>query len=225
MRLTSRELLSIADIHIEALKSARRRDQIAIGFGGHDIVAAKMYLPVDVVALMISSALSKTFGAGLASALTRASADMVLIAVAQAGVSNATVPLAIIDLVRSDGRRAYVASTAAVEPSAPEGYVVERAMSLNVSRIIDQVRARAARADLDLGAPFLPEPGSEALDAMMRPFVDTNLMGSVIEAKSLRRRDMLARKAGEVARRVAMSGVSHGTRDRVTGVTETAATI
>jgi hypothetical protein len=39
VRLTPTELLHIAGISAEALKSMRRRDQIAIGFSGDDIVA------------------------------------------------------------------------------------------------------------------------------------------------------------------------------------------
>jgi len=217
-RITAREVLQLSDIGDEALKSMRRRDQIAIAFGGHDIVAAKMYLPVDGVALMISSALSETYGASTAAALTRASADKVLIAVAQAGVSNATVPLAIIDLVRGDGRRAYVASAAAVEPSAADGYVLERVTSINVSHIIDQVRARAARIDLDLSAPFLPAPDSVEFAEIMAPYAE--LEAGIVEARSIRKRDAAAQRVGARSRVIAMGGASHrSARSRVTEVT------
>jgi hypothetical protein len=215
VRLTPRELLTITDIDIEALKSMRRRHQIAIAFGGEDVVSSRMYTACDAVALMISSALAKSYGASLAAALTRASADVVLIAIAQAGVSKQNVPLAIIDLTRDDGRRAYITCTDAVEPpnaAAAQGYVLERVVSINVSHIFGVVRANATRIGLDLSAPFLPEPGSETFDAMMGPFVDANLMGSLIEAKSLRKRDMLARKAGAQARAHAIGGI---VRDKV----------
>ena len=95
MRLTSREVLQIAGIGDEALKSMRRRHQIALAFGGDDSVAAKMYLPVDAVALMLSSTLARTYGASLAASLVRASADMVLIAGAQAEASKNNVPYSV----------------------------------------------------------------------------------------------------------------------------------
>jgi len=102
VRLTPRELLSIAEINVEAMKSARRRHQIAIAFGGDDIVTGKMYLPVDACALLLSSTLARTYGASLAASLVRASADVVLIAGAQAEASKNNVPFAIVDLVRGD---------------------------------------------------------------------------------------------------------------------------
>ena len=75
----------------------------------------------------------------------RACPDVVLIAIAQAGVSKDSVPLAITDLARSDGRRAFFASTgAAVEPpnaATEHSFALVRTASVSVSHIVSVVRA------------------------------------------------------------------------------------
>jgi hypothetical protein len=63
VRLTPAELLNIAGISAEALKSMRRRGQIAIGLSGDDIAASRMYVRLDALASMLSSTLARTFGA------------------------------------------------------------------------------------------------------------------------------------------------------------------
>ena len=112
VRLTRTELLTIADINVEALKSQRRRDQIALAFSDDDVVAGKMYTPVDAVALMISAALAQSHGAVLAASLVRATprrgSDRHRAGWRQQGQRAASRSSI---WSRNDGRRAYFAGT------------------------------------------------------------------------------------------------------------------
>jgi hypothetical protein len=106
-----------------------------------------MYAPHDAVALMLSSTLARTYGAGLAASLMRAFGNVLLVVLAQAEASATDVAFAVIDLVHDDGRRAYLCSGDAELGNSPaaQGFVAERVTTVNVSRIIRAVRDGAAR--------------------------------------------------------------------------------
>jgi hypothetical protein len=84
MRLTLDELLTITDTSEDALKSMRRRGQIALAFGRSDAFRSLWYLPVDAVAMLLTMALAKVYGAGIAAQMVRMFGGAWLTVVAQA---------------------------------------------------------------------------------------------------------------------------------------------
>jgi hypothetical protein len=91
-----------------------------------------------------------------------------------------------------------------------------------VSAVMPSGTTPATRIGLDLSAPFLPESGSEAFDAMMAPYAD--MVSAVVEQKTLRKRDAAMRKLGERVRALAMGGIVRGNvRDRKSELSATAA--
>lgn len=205
-RLTARELLRLADIGPEAARSMRRRRHIALAFGADDIPARSMFAPIDAVCLILSSALSKAYGATLAASLVRAFADVVLIVAAEAEVGMANdVLVAFADLAHGDGRGAYLAcgADAMMELAAAKGFTIERATTVNISGIIRAVRAK--RVGVDLSEAFLPVPTMADFADMLKPF-EGGPMGIIVEQKSLTKRDASARKLGVQVRMQMIGG-------------------
>jgi hypothetical protein len=213
LRVTPTELLNITSITPEALKSMRRRDQIALAFSGDDITASRMYAGIDATAPMLSATLARTYGAGMAASLVRGFGNVVLLVVAEAEASTlggtTDVAFSVIDLVNDDGRRAYLCSGDAelANSQAAQGFVAERITTINFTKIIRAVRDGGARLGLDLSAPFLPAPDSVEFAEVMQLY-DPEVMGLVVEQKALKRRDMLARKIGAQVRARAMGGAA-----------------
>jgi len=230
-RLTLGELTTITDIGVEELKSKRRRDQLAFAFGCSDASARLRYVPSDCVAVMVTKDLAKTHGAKQAAQIVRAFADGMLRAVALSEADIALdVMFVVTDFVDADGKRAFLASAAqgatadAVAADAVEvtGYVAERINAVNISRIVRVVRANAARLRIDLREAFMPAPNSAEFDDLMKSFEE--LPSGIVEARALRRHEVAARKAGELARAVAMGGTGRrNPRERASEVTATAA--
>jgi hypothetical protein len=207
VRLTPRELLSITDIGAEGLKSMRRRDNIAIAFGGDDVVASKMYTPIDAVALLLSSTLARTYGAGTAASLVRAFANVLLVVVAEAEASTVETPISVVEFRDDDDRRAFLvcggdAMGELAKSPATQGYRLEAITTVNISGIIAKVRTSAARLGLNLGAAFVPPADSVAFAEMMQSYD----WGVFVEEKALKKRDRAARKIGVEVRALAMGG-------------------
>ena len=95
----------------------------------------------------------------------------------------------------------------------------ERVVSVNVTRTIRTIRASASAEHIDLSGAFMPVPGSVEFDEIMSPFAE--LPPGIVEMRAMRRREVAARKAGVLARSVAMGGahVRSNARGRVLEVT------
>lgn len=206
IRLRLNEVLALTDTGMEALKSRRRRGEVAIGLGGCELLASGCYAPIDCVAILLATALTEVYGAKVAGQLVRGFADVVLTTIGEAEADRAhDVMLAVIDCVDADGKRAFLASAAHdAGAGAPNGYTVERINAVNVSQIIRAVRASAVRFRIDLNDVFMPAPVSETFAAIMAPFAE--MPGGIVAARDLRRRETAARRAGEASRAIAMGG-------------------
>jgi hypothetical protein len=78
--------------------------------------------------------------------------------------------------------------------------------TVNLSYIIRTVRAVAARnAVPGFDHVFMFAPGSEEFAATMRPYLEAELP-DVVEEHALRRVEAMARRAGALARSIAMGG-------------------
>jgi hypothetical protein len=216
-RLTRHEVMhDIVGTTKEGLKSLMRRQHVALAFGIADAPASIWYTPCDAVSMLIAMQLAKSYGAATAARLTRAFADTVLTAIAQAeGDFAQDVLFCIIDLVHEvDGKRGYLACgalNAAPESIAAElatlakdGYAIEQIISVNVSRIIRQVRVTAAGQGLDLTGRFLPRPESDEFKQLLEPFAA--VPAGIVELRSLKNRDAVVRRVGAQARARAMAG-------------------
>ncbi|MBR0900976.1 hypothetical protein JQ616_38975 [Bradyrhizobium tropiciagri] len=207
-RLTLSELLHVTNTGEEALKSMRRRGQIALAFGLRDAFASSWYLPVDAVSMLVTSALAKVYGVSNAAVLVRISGDVLLQIVAGAEADTDTdAMLCVMDLVRErDGVRAYFVSCAAVDAFLPElprscethDFVPERLIMINVSQVIRALRVSALRIGVDLTAPFLPPPDSLEFQKLMASY--SQLPHTMVELHTIKKRDALARKIGAKAR-------------------------
>jgi hypothetical protein len=224
-RLTLDEITNICDIGAEQLKSLRRRDQIALAFGGNTAWAvATWYMPADCVGLMLTTALAQAYDMTVAAQLVRAFGAQWLHAVAKAEAAETDAGFdawfAVADLVRrDDGSRSLMAwctgsVTLAGLPEA-NGPMFERITMINISRIVRAVRVNAARCDLDLSAPFMPAPDSDDFQEIMAAYARET--GGFVEARALKKAEASARRLGGQARAIMMrrrgSGQIPSTRD------------
>jgi hypothetical protein len=227
-RLTLDEIMSICDFGIEQLKSLRRRDQIALAFGGNTAWAvATWYMPADCVGLMLTAALAKAYDMTIAAQIVRAFGDAWLTAVAKADAdteidAETDASFAVADLVRKDdSQRALMAwcagSAALAQLPEAKSYTIERVTVVNVSSIVRAVRANAASCDLDLSSPFMPAPDSEQFAEIMAPYAAIET-GVVVEVRALEKREALVRRLGEQARAIAMGRRGSGVRTRERGL-------
>ena len=93
----------------------------------------------------------------------------------------------------------------------------ERVVSVNVTRTIRTIRASASAEHIDLSGAFMPVPGSVEFDEIMLPFGE--LPGGIVETSAFRKRESAMRKAGALARSVAMGGrVAAGNRAKTTSL-------
>jgi hypothetical protein len=216
-RITLSELLTATETSVEALKSMRRRDHVALAFGRRDALASSWYLPVDAVGIHLTTALAKVYGATLAAQMVRTFGDVLLTVVAQAEADFASdAHFAVVDFVNeTDGRSAHlacgardatpeaVAAMVARSPAA-QGYVVARINVVNVSHVIRVIRTTAARHGIDLTARFLPAPDSDEFQGLMQPYAQQET--GIVERSARRKREAIARRIGEQARARAMGG-------------------
>jgi hypothetical protein len=192
----------ITNIGQEQLKSMRRRGQFAAAFSCSTALATMRYTAADAVALLLSAELARTYGAKPAAQLVLMLGGAVLRAISEAESSSADAVVGIADLTRdSDGRRAHLACGAAAVGA--EGFATERVVACNISRLVRRVRVEAERAGIDLSAPFMPTPDSAEFSAILASYAELDL---VVEAGARRKRLADARRAGELARAVAMGG-------------------
>jgi hypothetical protein len=215
LRITKAELLRLTGVGTEEDKSLHRRGQLAIAFGCDAAPASDWYMPVDCVAALATKSLAQSYRRSTAASLVRAFGHVLLGAVSKAEAARDTdAALMIIDFIReADGKRAYTACTVLdPQPETPQGFVVERVVTVNISFLIRCVCINAARCGIDLSAPFLPTPNSTSLAAIVKPYIDLALP-DVVEERALPRHERTARRAGEIARSIAMGGVVEtGTR-------------
>ncbi|MFL5239886.1 MAG: hypothetical protein ACJ8EL_20275 [Rhizomicrobium sp.] len=211
MRITLDELLTVTDISEDALKSMRRRGQIALAFSRNDAYRSLWYLPVDAVAMLLTMTLAKVYGASIAAQIVRMFGDVWLTVVAQAESDVSVDALfAVSDLIReADGRRAHLArgardaipeAIAAELARSPEGkgYVAERINLVNVSHIIRRIRVTAARHGIDLTSPLMLAPASEEFQELMQRYARQE--NGIVEARARRKREAIARRVGEQVR-------------------------
>jgi hypothetical protein len=224
-RLILDDITTITGIDPEALKSQRRRGQIAFAFGCSDASARLRYTAADVVAVMLTKELAQVYGAKLSARLVIMFGDVVLRAIAEAEADTANdTMISVADVERDDrrGHVAYVGRNAAVDavvgnPATEEkpgvstdvadDYTIERVVGVNVTRTIRTIRASAAAEHIDLSGAFMPVPGSVEYDAIMSAFGE--LPGGVVETGAFRKRESAMRKVGEKARLIAMGGAGH----------------
>jgi hypothetical protein len=213
MRLTRSELLTITGHTENGFSTKQRRAQWAMAYSRRDAGARDWYCPADAVAVLLTAELAKTHGATQAAALVLMFGGAVLRAIAEAEhASTGDVLLGVADLARDvDGRRAYLACSA-LDVGA-EGYTVERVTTINVSRLVRVVRINAERVGIGLSGALMPAPDSAEFSAILAPYSE---LQAVVEHSASARRKRLAdvRRAGELARALAMGGrvVSTGLR-------------
>jgi hypothetical protein len=188
----------------------RRRGQVALAFGRNDAFRSLWYLPVDAVAMLLTMALAKVYGASAASQTVRLFGDAWLAVVARAEADFATDALfAVVDFIGSGGRSAHMAcgahaatpeaiAAAVAKSPAAQGYVAERINAVNVSHIIRMVRTAAARHGIDLTDRFLPAPGTAEFAELMAPYKQQEI--GIVEVGARRKREASARRIGEQVR-------------------------
>jgi hypothetical protein len=114
-RLILSDVTAITGIDPEALKSQRRRGQIAFAFGSTDASARCRYVPADVVAVLLARGLAQVYGAAKAARLVIMFGDVVLRAIAEAEADTTTdVMFTVADVARDDrhGHVAYIGRNA-----------------------------------------------------------------------------------------------------------------
>jgi len=207
MRITLDELLTVTNTSEEQLKSARRRGQIALAFARNDAFRKLWYLPVDAVAMLLTMALAKVYGASVAAQMVRMFGDAWLTVVAQAETDFSMDALfAVVDFIHEgDGKRAHmacgardatpeaIAAMVAKSPAA-QGYVAER-----INRMI---RVTAARHGIDLTDRFMSAPGSSEFAELMAPYTQQAI--GIVELSARRKCEANARRIGELVRVRAM---------------------
>lgn len=216
MRLTLPELLSITETSNQALKSLRRRDQIALAFGQRHAYESLSYLPLDAVGMLLTGTLAKSYGHTEAAQLVRVYGDIWAQVVAEAEADFKTdASFCVVDFEReSDGKKATmaagareatperIAATVANTPEA-QGFVAVRINCVNISHLIRAIRISAAKHDIDLIRPFMPPPGSEEFQKLFAPYVELRDKAIAVTAKERKKREALVREAGTVSRMVA----------------------
>ena len=213
-RLILSDVTAITGVNTEALKSQRRRGQCAFAFGSTDASARCRYVPADVVAVMLTKDLAQVYGVKHAARLVIMFGDVVLRAIALSKADTTTgVMISVADVARDDrrGHLAFLTGTLGADVGAnvrnadvADAYIVERVVSVNVTRAIRMIRASASAEHIDLSGAFMPVPGSVEFDEIMSPFGE--LSGAIVETSAFRKRESAMRKAGERARLIAMGG-------------------
>jgi hypothetical protein len=209
-RITRAEAWLAGGTHGQREKSATHRGQSVAAFARDAVLAADWFSPVDSVVMRLSKVLAESYGKTTAASLTRSLSHIALAAVAAAEADRAkSVAFAVIDLVREkDGRRGYMAGCSRDVTEIVEGWTIERVSSVNVSFLIRLVRGVAARERLPgFDQSFMPAPDSEAFAVIVKPFIDAQLP-DLIEEHAMSRVETMARRAGALARRIAMGGAT-----------------
>jgi hypothetical protein len=215
MRLTLQELLKITATTDQGLRSLRRRGQIALAFGQRHAFDSLTYLPLDAVAMLLRGTLAKSYGQTEAAQFVRIYGDVWAQVVAEAEADFKTdVSFCIVDFEReNDGKKATMAAgardatpeqIAAAVANTPEaqGFVAVRINCVNLSHLIRAIRTSAAKHGINLTMPFMPPPGSEDFQKLFEPYVEAR-DAAIVQVRDRRRREVLARQAGEKARAAA----------------------
>ncbi len=213
--LTLPELLKITGTTEQGLKSLRRRDQIALGFGQRHAYESLPYLPLDAVCMLTAGTLAKPYSQTEASQLVRLNGDRLAEVVAEAEANFAEdAHFCIVDFEReTDGKKAHMAcgarkatpeQIAAEVERTPEakGFRAVRINCVNVSHLIRFVRKIAAKHGIDLIATFMPAPGSKEFKALFEPYVEVRDK-AIVAVKDRKKREAFAKLAGQKARAVA----------------------
>jgi hypothetical protein len=220
-QLTLKQLLTVIDMSPEALKSLRRRNQIALAFGLRHAWDGMTFLPIDAVAMLVRGSLTPIYAPTMAAEFVRSYADILISTIAEAEQhrDDAYGYFSIIDIERvADGQKSTLAlgSLGLVSPDhvrdlmaktpGTDGFIAMNIHDVNVSLLIKAIRNNAARHGIDLTAAFMYAPGSPEYQKLMSPFVEARAhdrdQAIVTTAKARTKREALIGKAGEQSRKL-----------------------
>ncbi len=206
--------MAAAGWDLQALRTLRRRGQVALAFGRSDVYASLSYIELDAVAACLADDLAQSFDRTFAAQLVRVHCDEWAASVARAETSPTPTFFAVIEyepVGRAKGKRSHlvcsastpdaqqIALAASLTPQAAS-YEVVRVVIANISRIVARVRENAKRAGFDLSDPFLPPPDSPQFKAIFKSY--SEIRDHAVASVMANRKDKadLARRAGLLAR-------------------------
>jgi hypothetical protein len=209
-RITRAEAWLAGGTHLAREKSAHTRGQAVGAFGRDLVLASEWHCPADAVAQRLATTLAESHGKATAASLVRAFGHVALSVIAQAEADrDKNTPIAFIDLVhQASGKRAFMVCGGRELIESVENHVTERSTTVNMSYIIRTVRSVATRNHLvGFEQPIMPAPDSQEFAAIMRPYVEAELP-DLVEEHAMSRVEIMARRAGALARRIAMGGAT-----------------
>jgi hypothetical protein len=149
------------------------RDEVALAFGHGAPLAGGTFVDLDCLALLLIDELEPAFTRKFAAAIVRMHGDEWLKAVGRADTIAEPVYFFVFEHgdARAEGKRSYREKYRVSEgpltdfanlnafATLPQDNIPARFTGVNVSDILRRVRLNAARAGLDMSAPFFPPPG------------------------------------------------------------------
>jgi hypothetical protein len=219
-RLTLAELLKVTATPPEALKSLRRRDQIALAFGRREAYDSLSYIELDAVGLLLTDAIGRAYNnLTTAAQLLRIYGDVWAGVVGEAEADlRHDKSFCIVDLADADEPRPlehikahYACGANESDPdkiakfverySPTPGLVAVRVNCVNVSHLIRFIRKTAAKHGIDLLGAFMPPPSDPRFKEFVQPYEDLRDK-AIFEVRARKAREALAREVGERARRL-----------------------
>ena len=172
--ITPREFLDCIAMNESTFKSLMSRDEAALAFGLTQRLAGGILLDVDAAAMEIAGELTPGFGRKLASVLVRAHSDMWLLGLGRADTTRE--PIYLLANEYGEARRNKYSSERALRETMnvgvttitehdearsgfadhPEVRAPDRITWVNLSSVLQRIRARAAQIGLDLSRPVFP---------------------------------------------------------------------
>ena len=165
------DYLAICDVKRGSYDARQTLKEIGLAFGLARRLAGGVMLDLDCICHFISEALTPVLSRKYAAAIVRAYSDEILKAVGLADANPAEVMfLAGVEfgpgygqITREHDRKMRFGATtltdfAASFAKSPEANDVTRVTHINVTEILRNVRARAAKRGFDWTAPFFPPP-------------------------------------------------------------------
>jgi hypothetical protein len=215
--ITYKDLLAATGLNNDHLKVLRQRRQIALAWGRSDAYAPFLYFEIDVFAHALTNALASIFTRSFAASIVRVHFDVWGGLVARTDATGEQVYFGVVEVVRpgkpvprshftlganTDDPRA-LANRVMATPQA-HGYIPVRAVGANITGLLAEVRANAAKAGLDFSDPFLPAPDHPAYAELFGPYTKARDQAiEQVKALTPKGRERWAQRTGEMARAIA----------------------
>ncbi len=206
------ELLAAANLSEGALGVLRQRKQIALAFGRRDAYRALRYVELDAVGVLLAEDLSRNFTRKIAAQIVRVHGDVWAAAVGAAENSEEPIFFFVLEATNPSGERAHLTTWAPLaginkmldemaQQLVAAGYTKPRLSSAFINQAIEQVRANAKKAKIDLSGRFMVSPESPEFRKLIEPYVEIRDRAKA-RLGQIRRLEDLTQRAGNQSRAI-----------------------